>query len=164
MVLDPESIEDGVVLVDGPPEEIVEAILIHTFSRGGTVETTQASALEREILDVDDIAPVWENCDKTVDHRLQTIIVRQEVCDDDGLFPLVMPDGLRNGRQVSDAFSFNDTRLLELTPGELPQREFEPVHGLLPPFLGKDVVHVGGQMGRDIIKMLGGGHLGGCLA
>ena len=68
MVLDTEGIDDDVVLVDGVPEILVEAVLVGALTRRRAAEAADASALEREVLDVDDVALIREDGNEAVNH------------------------------------------------------------------------------------------------
>ena len=164
MVLDAKGVEDGVVLVDGVPKVIVETVLVGALPRRGAAEAADAAALEREVLDVDDVALIGKHGYETVDHPLQPVISGEKVRDDDSApFRLLLRHGL--GRRF----------------GQLPQRKIEPVLRLLPSFLFQEIVHVGGKpfqaadahilavvldepMGGDVIEVLGGGDLRSNLA
>ena len=161
MVLDTEGIEDGVVLMDRIPEEVVESVFIDAFASRGAVEAAQAAALERKFLDIDDIASEGGYGNEAVDHLFQAGVTGLQVGHYDG-FLVRVPGG-------------GDAAV------NLPEDKAEPVLRLLPAGFLEDVVHVGGQsvqypqahvpavvldeaVGRDVVKVLGSGYLRGRLS
>ena len=182
MIPDRKGVDRGVPGLNLLPEEAVEAVLVDAAPGGGAVEAAQAAAVDADLPQVVYAHLAVRAGEEGVDHGPEPSVVPAQVRDQgDGLAALgtVRRDGGRDALPGG------------LCPGHIrrglgqiflhaPEDVAQEGPGLPAALLAEQVLHIRGEapdiaqaqvravvpdkaVGRDIVKVLGGGELGGPL-
>ena len=180
MVPDGKGVDHGISRLDLGPEEGIKVVLIEAFSCGGTAEAAQTATQEGIFPDIYHPGGTIQVAAEPGDHSSQLGILRQQVCNDHHIALFSFKNLLWNGdadRGSGDAAGI--VRLKELllsAPDQMP----EPILRFPAALWGGQVFHIRGQapdevhpqllnvildvaVGGGVVKMLGGGQLGGDL-
>ena len=182
VVPDGIGIDDGRPGLDVLPKEPIEAVLMDAGPVGGAAEAPQTPAPEGEGPQIHHPGLVGQPGPEPVDHGRKGVVLPFVPVGDDHHRAVPLLHRLsQGGHDPHEGLRGPVQPGLGVPPLHLPQDEAKEGFRLLPALLGQQVLHVGGQapkvpeaqivavvpdeaMGGHVVKVFGGGDLGGVLA